>query len=268
MQNAYPYEEAFIKNCKVNGLSNTSIKMANQAISNFWKYYIGNSNDEANVNNVKSSDVREYLNQLDMKEHLQTRTLNKYLTYLKKYFSFLASYRYISSFPLFDIKGKPFQRNLTVIIDWMDQIPSFLELDLHSDTIKLLLLISLGYEVSDLLSVRWNEIANNINDKQLKKYVVDHLNFENFRNPTIFQSRKKGDKLISLETVMHRIRQDQDKISLPLVPKKLRQSYVLSVVSNSTLNDEQLKKKLRINDKSISYYRFCASYYTLIKFKI
>lgn len=267
MQNTYPYQVKFIQHCKASGLSDTSIRMTNSAVNHFWNYYLSNSQADPTIQNVTSSDVDDYLAQLDIQEHLQTRTINKYLTYLKKYFMFLADYRYISSFPLYKIKGKPFQRNLTITINWMDSLPDFLNLNLHSETIKLLLLISLNYDVKDLLNVRWNDIANNINNSQLRQFIVDSLNFANFQNPTIFQNKVNGSKLTSIETILHTVRLDQDKVAIPLVPVKLRQSYILSIVSKHNLSDKELQQRFNLSSKSLSYYQFCASYYSLIDFK-
>lgn len=40
--------------------------------------------DNPDIKNIVTSDVREYLIQLEQKEHLSPKTINKYLSYIKK----------------------------------------------------------------------------------------------------------------------------------------------------------------------------------------
>lgn len=86
----FPYQNSFIEYCQnIQKLSEYSIKMINYDIGNFWRYYSVKFPNNTNIKEVTSSDIREYLIQLDQKEHLSKKTINKYLSYLKKYFIFL-----------------------------------------------------------------------------------------------------------------------------------------------------------------------------------
>lgn len=77
----YPYQNIFIEYCrKVQNLSKYSINMINSNLSNFWTYYSVNAPNDANINNVTSSDIRDYLTQLDQREHLSKKTINKYIS--------------------------------------------------------------------------------------------------------------------------------------------------------------------------------------------
>lgn len=70
----YPYQNIFINYCrKIQNLSVSSIDMINSNLVNFWKYYSVNSSNDPNINNVNSSDVRDYLIQLDQQEHLSKK---------------------------------------------------------------------------------------------------------------------------------------------------------------------------------------------------
>lgn len=261
--NSYPEQSQFIEWCRtINHLSNQSISMINMAVISFWKYYKANSINEPIISNVTASDVEEYLSILESKENLQIRTINKYLSYLKKYFKFLASYKYIDSYPLFTLNGHQFNRKITIFTNWASEIPNLLDKNVQPDTIKLLVLISLGYDTNELLSIRWKQITERINNKILKSFLRENLIFDKTLNPYIFQTRK-GEPVKTIEAIMHRVRKDQKILNMPLSPIKLRQSYILSCVSDDTKSDAELKKTLNIGDKTLSYYKYCVNYYNL-----
>lgn len=262
----YPYRNIFINYCrKIQNLSVASVNMINPILINFWKYYSVNSSHDPNINNVNSSDIRDYLIQLDQHEHLNKKTINKYLSYLKKYFIFLTENHLISNYPLYNVKGISYQRKETIIINWMPYINNFLGKDLHPETIKLLILVSQGYDLDQLLNVRWDDINSKLSNT-LKRYLINNLDFTKTSNPYIYQG-KRIDKYTSLDRVTSVVKKDQKSIVLPVTPRKLRQSYILSIVSNPNFSDNQLLKILRISKKSLSYYKFCVSYYNLIPYK-
>ena len=167
----YPYRNIFINYCrKIQNLSVASVNMINQILINFWKYYSVNSSHDPNINNVNSSDIRDYLIQLDQHEHLNKKTINKYLSYLKKYFIFLTENHLISNYPLYNVKGISYQRKETIIINWMPYINNFLGKDLHPETIKLLILVSQGYDLDQLLNVRWDDINSKLRVVLVKSF--------------------------------------------------------------------------------------------------
>ena len=203
---------------------------------------------------------------LDQKEHLSKKTINKYLSYLKKYFIFLAENHLIESYPLFTLKGISFKRKETIIINWMPYISNFLNTSIHPETIKLLIVISLGYDLNQLLNIRWLDVSDKLNDINLKKFLFDNLTFDKTPNPYIFQG-KRIDKYTSIDRITSKTKMDQHLIDFPINPRKLRQSYILSIISNQTLSDEQLLDQLHISQKSLGYYKFCANYFNLIPYK-
>ncbi|MGN8864439.1 site-specific integrase [Lactobacillus amylovorus] len=264
--NLYPYQNIFINYCrKIQKLSEYSINMINSNLSNFWIYFSANMPNDPNINNVTSSNIRDYLIQLDQKEHLSKKTINKYLSYLKKYFIFLTENHLISNYPLYNVKGISFKRRETIIINWMPYINNFLGKELHPETIKLLILISQGYDLDQLLNVRWDDINSKLSNT-LKRYLINNLDFTKTSNPYIYQG-KRIDKYTSLDRVTSVVKKDQQLIAFPTTPRKLRQSYILSIVSNPRLSDSQILKILRISKNSLSYYKFCINYYNLIPYK-
>ena len=77
LNNLFPYQDTFIEHCRnVQHLSEYSIGMTNSAVGKFWKYYSIKSPTNTNIKEVNSSDIREYLVQLDQKEHLSKTTIN------------------------------------------------------------------------------------------------------------------------------------------------------------------------------------------------
>ena len=264
---AFPYQVPFIDHCRnVQNLSEYSIGMIISDVGNFWKYYSVKFPNNPNIKNVASSDVRDYLIQLDQKEHLSKKTINKYLSYLKKYFIFLAENNLIESYPLFTLKGISFKRRETIIVNWMPYISNFLNKSIHPETMKLLLVISLGYDLDQLLNVRWLDVSNKIKNSKLKNFLSDNLNFEKTPNPYIFQGKRVA-KYTSIDRITSKTKLDQKIFDFPINPRKLRQSYILSIISNKELSDEQLLSKLHISSKSLGYYKFCASYFKLIQYK-
>ena len=163
-------------------------------------------------------------------EHLSKRAINKYLSYIKKYFIFLAENHLINNYPLYNVKGISFKRRETIIINWMPYITDFLENNLHPETIKLLVLIAQGYDLNQLLNVRWNDIQGKLSNT-LKHYLINNLDFNKTSNPYIYQG-KRIDKYTSLDRVTSEVKKDQQLIAFPITPRKLRQSYILSIVSN------------------------------------
>lgn len=263
----FPYQVPFIDHCRtIQNLSEYSIGMIISDVGNFWKYYSIKFPSNPNIKNVASSDVHDYLIQLDQKEHLSKKTINKYLSYLKKYFIFLAENHLIESYPLFTLKGISFKRKETIIINWMPYISNFLNTSIHPETIKLLIVISLGYDLNQLLNIRWLDVSDKLNDINLKKFLFDNLTFDKTPNPYIFQG-KRIDKYTSIDRITSKTKMDQHLIDFPINPRKLRQSYILSIISNQTLSDEQLLDQLHISQKSLGYYKFCANYFNLIPYK-
>lgn len=264
----FPYQNPFIKNCyKVQHLSKYSIEMIISSITNFWRYYSRKFPNNPNIANVAASDIRDYLIQLDQKEHLSKKTINKYLSYFKKYFIFLTTNNFIASYPLFDLKGISVKRKETIIINWMSQIPNFInKKNIHPETIKLLILISLGYDLDQLLNIKLQDISAKLNNPVLKNFLYNNLNFDKTTNPYIFQGQRV-DKFNSLDSITSKVKYDQKLLKFPITPRKLRQSYILSIISNQNLSDKKLLSILHISPKSLSYYKFCANYYNLVSYK-
>lgn len=86
----FPYEDKFRIYCKQQKkLADSTISLACSSISTFWDYYSGSLDaTEANVENVTTGDIRNFLDSLENKLHMKSNTVNKYLSHIKMYFVF------------------------------------------------------------------------------------------------------------------------------------------------------------------------------------
>ena len=103
----FPYEDKFRIYCKQQKkLADSTISLASSSISTFWDYYSGSLDaTEANVENVTTGDIRNFLDSLENKLHMKSNTVNKYLSHIKMYFVFLNEYGYIITYPLLTLRG-------------------------------------------------------------------------------------------------------------------------------------------------------------------
>lgn len=262
----YPYQVQFARWEKnIQHLSQKSISNADHCLTNFFNYAQGNF-ASPELEDIKASDIRDYLNQLDTKEHLATTTINKYTSYIKKYFYYLHSAGIVENYPLLDLKGQSFNRKKTFVINWMDYISDFIGKVHHPYTIYLFELTALGYTSNELLSIRFSDIKDKIKDKRVKDYFLTTLAFDKDSDPFIFASRS-GAPYSSTNNIMQLVKEDKEIFpQVKLTLTSLRLSYVYSLVTNEELNDAILLKKLRCTKRNLAYYQYNASYCNLINY--
>lgn len=252
----FPYEQKFQTYCKQKKqLAPSTIALAAKSITTFWNYYATNIGPNASINEVTTSDIRNFLDSLEQKMHFKSNTVNKYLSHLKMYFVFLAEYGFINSYPLFTLRGNKFDRKQKYVINWMSHLSELTpNTKLHSETIKIMAAISLGYKPDEILTMRINTLLDQITDSQLKKYLQVHTDYSQDANPYLFAT-KSGDHYASDFNINQKIAPDRDLIGMQLTSHKLRMSFVYSILSNPKLSDEEILKTLRIPLKSLNYYR-------------
>ena len=264
---SYPYQKQFVRHCNIQQhLKPATIAMIEQVLTGFWRYYTANSVTEAALENITAEDVSDYLAQLEIRRNLKTTTINKYISYIKKYFTFLAEARFIPSYPLFALKGRTFNRRITIVVNWMDHLSELPLKKLNPNTVKILVLTGLGYPVEELLKIRWSQLAPKIDDDKLRSYLEKHLNFEKDSDPILFQT-KNGAPIHGLQAALRPTLADQEKLTLKLIPTKLHQSYMISKVANLHATDEELMLSLHISRTTLAYYQHCVSYYNLVEFQ-
>ena len=113
----FPYEKEFRTYCKQKKkLADSTISLADKSVTTFWNYYAANVDSDANVNDVRAGDIRNFLASLETKLHFKSNTVNKYLSHIKMYFVFLSEYDYIITYPLLSLRGNKFDRKQKYII--------------------------------------------------------------------------------------------------------------------------------------------------------
>ncbi|MBP2057961.1 site-specific recombinase XerC [Lactobacillus colini] len=261
----FPYINNFNDWCSTRHLQAQTIQSINQSVNYFWNYYLTNANHTPNLDELSSQDIRSFLVNLEVNENRSVQTLNKYITHLKKYFSFLYDHKLMPNYVLTDIKGHTFDRTPRFCLDWIDSLDKIIANEKVSlDTKKLLILIAYGFEPNKLLGLTIADVQGKIN----KKTYIDILSTPALPNlPQLIFHTKKGRPLSALPSLSRRILADRDTLNLDLTPGKLRLSYIYRLVNDSSLSDDDLTNLIHCNRKTITYYRDQATKASFIKFK-
>ena len=265
----YPHQTDFENWCRAaENLSDKSIDNANYCLNLLFTYGRGNFSS-VDVNDITSSDIRDYLLQLREKESLSITTVNKYISYFKKYFYFLAVAGITPTYRMLDLKGFTFDRQKTFVVGWPDRLAELIPYLHHPDTLWLLALTTLGYESKELLSLTWDDVKDQLSDDLVKKQLENSLTkHEGSPDPYIFASRS-GKPYASTNNVMQHVKADKNLLApMPLTLTNVRISFVYSLISKQEYSDIELMKKLRLNSKSLAYYQFYATKSNLIPFDL
>lgn len=252
----YPYEKEFNLYCKTakNYTDNTML-IVTKSIATFWNYYVANSSTPSDLKHLQAADIQNFLNSLEEKLHFKKNTINKYISHIKLYFTFLYSHQLIDHYPVIEINGRKFNRKHVYVIHWMDQIPQIAQNNqIHPETIMMMVGISLGYLPKEVLQLRYSDVINKINNYELRKYIKNNLDFSQNDDPYLLAT-KKGSFYASDFHIAQRIKSDRKLIGMDITLQNLRLSYVYSILYDGKLTDEELQKKLKINLKSLFYYR-------------
>lgn len=253
---SFPYENKFQTYCKQKKkLADSTISLATKSISTFWDYYTGYVGKDADVNDVKAGDIRNFLASLEENLQMKSNTVNKYLSHIKMYFVFLSEYGYIITYPLLTLRGNRFDRKQKYIINWMNQLPEIIKIDgIHPETIKMMAAVAAGFKPKEIVALRTNALLDKVKNDEVKQYIVDHTDYSKGDDPYIF-SRKNGDHYASDFKINQTIAPDRSKIGMQLTSHKLRMSFVYSIISNHKLSDNEILQTLNISIKSLNYYR-------------
>lgn len=252
----YPYQPEFRRYCDYQKHYSDGTKLImKKSLTNFWRYYSGNSVAAANINNVRDADIQAFLDDLETKLKLHKNTINKYLSHLKVYFTFLYTHHLINYYPVLEINGRKFNRERVFVINWMPYLPQIAKIPgIHPVTVKMMCATALGYFPEEVLRVHYRETVKQIHSPSLKKYLKEHVNFKQKADPYLLAA-KKGGCYSSDFHLAQEAKVDRPKVGMSLTLQYLRLSYVYSILSQKKWNDLQLERKLRCNDKTLLYYR-------------
>lgn len=255
MTNQIPYKEPFVtflKNEK--NLSKITITRIVESSNHFWNFYYTNSNFTPLIKDISSNDVREYLNFMEQNLKLKTTTINKHLSYLRHYLNYLYEHNLIDKYPLTQIKGQHYSRQRTYIVDWMNYVPQIARIpNIHYETIILLTCISLGIEPKNVLTFKYLDLIEQLNNTFLKTYIEKRTNFNFFKNPYLLQT-SRGNHYATEFNIQQNIKTDREILGMPLNLEYLRRSYIYSMLQHNH-DDEELIKKLHLSQKSLLNYK-------------
>lgn len=270
MMTNYPYEKEFQNYCKkIKHYADSTLLIVNRSIITFWNFFKNSTNEEPSLSEIQASDIQNFLNSLEEKLHLKESTINKYISHIRLYFSFLYSHHLIEFYPMLEINGRKFNRQKVYVIDWMEKFPEIIKIpNIHPETIMMMVGISQGFNPNEVLKLRYFDIINKILNTDVKDYIKTHLNFEKDDNPYIL-GKKFGGYYPSDFHLAQRCFPDRKLIGMDITLQNLRLSFVYSILNRKNMTDDKLEKILRVDSKSLFYYREnMMRYNKLVEFKL
>ena len=266
----YPYENEFLEYCKKQKhYADSTLLIVNRSLIIFWNYINSGAGENLALNNIQASDIQNFLNNLEIKLKLKESTINKYLSHVRLYFTFLYSHHLIAHYPMLEISGRKFNRQHVYKIDWMDKIEEIAQLkDIHPETIMMMIGIAQGYLPDEVLKLRYQTVEKKIKSSFLRKYLKNYLNFDNDANPYIL-GKKFGGYYPSDFHIAQKCIPDRKLIGMEITLQSLRLSYVYSILNRKNLTDQQLQDILHVKEKTLFCYRQNMMHYNqLIKFEL
>lgn len=267
---AYPYQKAFQRYCKQERhYADSTMQIVNLSINVFWRYFQGGSDEEPSIKEIQAANIQEFLDSLETNLDLKKNTINKYLSHIRLYFTFLYSHGLIDHYPMLEINGRKFNRQRRYVINWMPYIPKIAAIkNIHPETIMMLVAIAQGFTPNQALKLRYSSVIGGVTDPKLKYYIKSHLNFEQDDDPYIL-GKKFGGFYSSDFHLIQKVKPDRKLLGMELTLQSLRLDYVYSLLSQGKMTDDELMQKLHINAKTLVYYRQNMMQFTdLVEFKM
>lgn len=258
----FPYEDQYEVYCKdIKNLADKTLEYTFAIIGDFFNFNSDQYPGGRDLNSITNNDLHNYFVYLKEQRNFKTRTVNKYITVLKQYFTYLYTARFIDHFPLANARGLAFNEKAVYFVNWEKFIPKMIG-NVEPETILLLTSIAVGFTPKEILSLRWTDISSQLDNTTVKSYIRNHLNFDKTDNPYLFEDNRFNDSYIhpltSWTSILSKIKPDKDKLNMNLAPEKLRLSHIYSLVLRTDMTDEELMNKLHCCQKKIVYYRSSA----------
>ena len=106
----FPYAKSFLASLETAGKQASTIEQYELTLADFFNYEQHFNETFAKdqlLADLTENDIQAYLAMLREQRQFKTSTLNKCLSNLNGYFSYLFSHRIITTLPTFTIKGQP-----------------------------------------------------------------------------------------------------------------------------------------------------------------
>lgn len=260
-KNLYPYQPQYefylttVKQYKERTLIDAEI-----VLSKFWKFYLTDETSTSEIKDVKESNIRSFFNYSEKVSKYKNSTLNKFLVHLKSYFAWLTDHNLIAKTPTLFVAGRPIPRKNTFVLNWNFYIADFIENEkLSLDTKKILLTISFGYLIDDLIDLQWADLKQQVNSKMKKaSVIINFINENMIDHKFVFDSKKighVGEKLKTNRALRYALKKDAKNLPFEANLINIRQSYVYTLVNDKEQSDKALMQKLHCNQKTLTYYR-------------
>lgn len=156
----YPYQKQFQRYCKTERhYADSTMLIVNLSLDVFWRYFQGSSDEALNIKDIQASDIQAFLDSLETKLNLKKNTINKYLSHIRLYFTFLYSHGLIDHYPMLEINGRKFNRQRRYTINWMPYIPQIAQIkNIHPETVFMMIGIAQGFLPNEVLKLRYSSI--------------------------------------------------------------------------------------------------------------
>jgi len=263
----YPYEKSFIDQLTADGKQPQTIVQYQLTLRDFFNYqqhFNPTYQSSGLLIDITENDIQAYLGMLKDQRQFKTTTLNKSLSNLNGYFSFLFAHRRITTLPTFAIKGQPITGKQSAD-DWPELLPQLLANDdLHVYTRAFLLFTCHSYTASEILKPNFYEQLNSLtfsNDEQvfLSKFrtFLAPLQARLQTKDLFLKQRKRGvNPRLSLAALHKYLSGDSQRAGMALKPVWLRQSYILWYLREHRGTDlTVVMTNLRLDLASLGYYQ-------------
>lgn len=267
MTPTFPYEQSFVDQLTADAKQPQTIVQYQLTLRDFFNYqqhFNGTYQASGLLIDITENDIQAYLSMLKEQRQFKTSTLNKSLSNLNGYFSFLFAHRRITTLPTFAIKGQPLTGNQTAD-DWPVQLSKLLSNDdLHVYTRAFLCFTCHSFTASEILSPNFYQQLKSLtfsDDEQVFltkfKTFLAPLQAEFQTQDLFLKQRKRGtEPRLSLAALHKYLSGDSQRAGMPLKPVWLRQSFILWYLRGH--RDTELPvimATLRLDLASLGYYQ-------------
>ncbi|WP_318766116.1 phage integrase N-terminal SAM-like domain-containing protein [Lactiplantibacillus carotarum] len=267
MTTKFPYEKSFVAQLQADGKQPATIEQYQLTLADFFNYQ-QHFNDvfakDQLLADLTENDVQAYLEMLKHNRQFKQSTLNKSLSNLNGYFSYLFEHRIITTLPTFSIKGKPLD-HASDSSAWPEHLADWLaNEDLHVYTRTFLLLTTKGFTATEMLMPNFYQQLDHTTFSPSEQAFLEELTTylqplrTQSQSPDLFlKSRQRGNDVhLSLAALHKYLGGDGQRLGVPLKPVALRQDFILWYLDQHRATaTEQILQTLRLDETSLIYYQ-------------
>ncbi|KRN88766.1 hypothetical protein [Ligilactobacillus ceti] len=264
----FPYKKRFVKDLEDKYLESITIRDTCHDVAdlfNYLRHFNYQYQISPELSQLQETDIKAYLNMLQVERKIKNTTYNKVLTHLNTYFNFLFINNLSTSLPTLKLKGLKRTTSSQIPFDWTENCQQYLaDEQLSYYTRMVLLLTSHFYTISEFLQpdfyrVLERETWTEQEAQFLKEYQKALAPLQNLQASSDLFLKKRinlAEPNLTLAGLHKFLKKDQAQCDLKLIPRDLYQNSVRYYLqTHQTLTDQALMQKLRLDEKSLNYYR-------------